>query len=199
MANRKEIEMKLYVGADASSLMAKLAELGWKQTEREDQEDIYYTSKHNDFIKTEECLRVRITPTFEQVTWKPPTSRAMRERGQYWKQEINVDITGQSDKIRLMLRQLDFVEYVAVKKHRLVFRADLDSIVALDMVEPLGWFVEIETFAYSPTDGTRKNDEIAHLLGIHECPQINIPYRDLVKAGRVYSAVGDMSTAHHAK
>jgi adenylate cyclase, class 2 len=185
---KKEIELKLYIGPELRDLPDRIAELGWQLGGHEDQEDIYYTSKYKDFIETEECLRIRNSGTAAQLTWKPPTSDGMRVRGQYWKQEIDVDITGQIENVRKMLSNLEFSEYVVVKKHRQVFRVDEDSLVALDLIDHLGWFVEIETFLDSSEVGTCRNDEIARLLGIDGERQVNVPYRDLVKAGHVYSS-----------
>jgi adenylate cyclase class IV len=109
----------------------------------------------------------------------------MRTQVQRWKQELDINITGQSQNVKRLLQQLDFIEYVTVKKHRMAFRVDESSSVALDLVEPLGWFIEIETFGEVADVGIQKNNEIARLLHIEHCQRINVPYRDIVKAGRV--------------
>src|ERR1700676_3378055 len=98
MHDKKEIELKLYV-REVDELLSRIQKLGWKQVGQEDQQDTYYTSRYKDFIKTEECLRIRSTPVEEQLTWKPPTTNGMRAQKQYWKQEVNIDITGQSDHV----------------------------------------------------------------------------------------------------
>lgn len=184
--DKNEIEVKYYLGDNVSELRHIVAQR-WQRIGVQEQSDTYYTSKYKDFIATEECLRIRCTDAYEELTWKPPSSVAMKKEGQYWKEELNVKITGQSATIRKMLEKLDFIEYVTVLKRREIFKIDSDSIVALDHIEGLGWFVEIETLFHSDRDeeGVNRNYKIAEDLGIRQCPQIDEPYRDLVKRGSV--------------
>lgn len=184
---RKEIELKVFIGPSADKVRDAASRLGWSIIETDDQSDTYYTSVHKDFIATEECLRIRTTPQQTELTWKPPTSASMRERGQYWKEEVDVTITGQEEIVRRLLDRLEFIEYVTVRKHREIYRIDPESLIALDHVEPLGWFAEIETFGEDGPAGAAKNEQIAGLLGIDPTARVNVPYRDMVKAGRVYT------------
>ncbi|MCT7992571.1 class IV adenylate cyclase [Laspinema olomoucense] len=185
MTEQKEIEVKLYLGSDNSDLLKKLTKLGSVKIAEETQEDIYYTSAHKDFIETKECLRIRSTPDFAELTWKPPSSEQMEEKRQFWKQELNIEITDKFDSLRLLLKNLDFIEYVVVKKYRQVFSVDNETTIALDFIDSLGWFLEIETFSSVPEEGVNKNNKIIACLELEALLPINTPYRDLVKAGKV--------------
>jgi adenylate cyclase class 2 len=183
----KEIELKVFVGDTVDHVRDLAREFNWSLVETTSQADTYYTSIHKDFIASEECLRIRVTPGRKELTWKPPTSATMRERGQYWKEEVDLEISNQEDVVRTLLDRLDFVEYVTVRKQREVYKIDDNSLIALDHVDSLGWFAEIETFGEDGPKGAAKNDEIASALGIDSTRRVNVPYRDMVKEGRVYS------------
>jgi adenylate cyclase class 2 len=189
---QKEIELKLRA-SNVDEILQRIDALKWRRKEEQTQKDIYYTSSVRDFITTKECLRIRTVDSTSEITWKPPTSAAMREKGQYWKQEVNLAIANQEDVARLLLECLGFIEYITVEKQRQVFEVDKDSIVALDLIKGLGWFVEIETFGEDPEQGTAKNLTIARQLGVENNEQVNTPYRDLVKSlGSILSSVPEI-------
>lgn len=180
-----EVELKFYVGSNPSTVKRQLETMGWCQYKQVQQEDIYYTSSHHDFVANEECLRIRNTPNRTELTWKPPTSKLMKEEGQYWKEELDLDLTGQADATLMLMKNLGFDVYVTVKKFRHIFQVDKDTSLFLDNIESLGWFVEIETFTDTPQIGVNQNRQIAEMLHLNDYPQITIPYRDMVKSGTV--------------
>lgn len=182
----KEIEMKIFIGKSTRKINKIIKQLRWKQIGKETEEDIYYTSKHKDFIKTEECLRIRDNGKKVELTWKPPSHGHMYHHQQFWKHEIDLQLNGQKRLMRKLLKNLDFIEYVKVKKQRIVYRVDKRSEVMIDKVEPLGYFLEIETKTRKESEGRKRNKQILKLLGFSENKIINIPYRDLVKKGRVF-------------
>lgn len=186
METIKEIEMKLFVGQSVEHIHELAKKNNWQQGAEEWQEDIYYTSAFRDFIVTEECLRIRETNNYCELTWKPPTTEKMLSERQFWKQEIDLNITSQKEIAKELLMRLDFIEYVTVKKRRLNFFIDKITNFSLDHIDTLGWFIEIETLSSDEESGVIKNAEIAALFGLDPESVINVPYRDLVKAGRVY-------------
>lgn len=187
MNSMHEVEAKYYIGNDVRALSDQIARLGWIEDKRSSQDDIYYTSRHKDLIASEECLRIRSTGSYDELTWKPPTTGAMKEEGQYWKEELNIDISDKVSAFRDLLKRLDFVEIVTVHKSRTEYRVDDTTSVALDYIDRLGWFVEIETFSDPELAATalQKNDSIAAALGLATHNKVTIPYRDLVLQGHV--------------
>jgi adenylate cyclase, class 2 len=176
-----EVELKVFCGTAINSVRATIADLGWSIAHRRQEEDIYYSSRHKDFIATEECLRIRKSEERAELTWKPPTSDQMRQSQQYWKQEVDLDVSQQVETIRQLLACLEFYEYVVVTKSRTIYRATRETIVCLDEIENLGWFVEIETKSQSASDATRANLLVLSQLGLDNAARVNVPYRDLVK------------------
>lgn len=190
MTNLKEIELKLFIGNDTDILLEKFKARGMNVIGESEQKDIYFTSLHKDFLASEECLRIRSSPSGDVVTWKPPTTDSMRTHDQFWKEELDIDITGQVEQIRRLLTVLDFKEVVTVVKHRRVFRVDAETTVSLDIIASLGGFIEIETIGSIEEAGTRKNEAILTELDLSGYPKIDVPYRDLVLEGRIYTSAG---------
>ncbi len=184
---KKEVEIKYYLGKDIKDLLWLISNFNWLQIGEEYQEDIYYTSKYKDFISSEECLRIRETKDKCELTWKPPTSLEMLEKKQVWKEEIDLDIKGQKEIIMSLLYNLDFIEYVTVKKSRIKYDIDDSTNISLDFIESLGWFLEIETITDNDLEGTEKNNNIASILKVERNMVVNVPYRDMVKIGKVYT------------
>lgn len=186
MNKLKEIELKVFIGENISSILDVIDSFNWTRNEEEYQEDIYYTSEHKDFIKTEECLRIRESKGRCELTWKPPTTGEMLEKKQFWKQEINIFFERQKEEAKGLLQNLGFIEYVTVRKKRIRYDVDDKTNVALDYISSLGWFIEIETNLEEEQEGLNINEQIANSLSINLNQRINVPYRDLVKEGKVY-------------
>jgi hypothetical protein len=92
-------------------------------------------------LRPEECLRIRLWNDRAEVTWKPPTSTAMREADQYWKEEVNW--TGAIT--RKLLARLESRSMQSLISTGETFVVDEQSIVCFDKIDGLGWFVEVET------------------------------------------------------
>lgn len=178
-----EIRYRL-LDEDRERLLLELSRLGFSPCGSTVQRDVYYTSRHKDFVETEECLRIRHVGTRATITWKPPTTAAMRRSDQFWKEEIDLRIGRQFGVARRLLCALDFVEYVTVIKERTVYRRHSSSTeVAVDCVEGLGSFVELESQSLDAISARRRNRELARCLGLDPRCLVTIPYRDLVRAG----------------
>jgi predicted adenylyl cyclase CyaB len=116
------------------------------------------------------------------LTWKPPTSDAMANEADYWKEEVDVRIDGQIDAVRRLLAALNLVEYVTVSKHRRVFSSTTHGAeVAIDTVEGVGIFVEIEIRSKDVPTARALIDRLATELELRDAMLSTKPYRDLVK------------------
>lgn len=176
-----EVEMKYFLGNNVEPIIEIINKYKWFKIDEIYQKDKYYTSKYKDFIESEECLRIRTTNSYVELTWKPPTSKEMNEKGQYWKEELDIDIKSIHEKVEKLLLVLDFIEYVEVEKRRLKFRINDFSIICLDKIEGLGWFIEIETMHDDENYALEQNETYANKLMLKTEDKVNIPYRDLVK------------------
>lgn len=175
-----EIELRYAIDKmRVGSHKAKLLESGFIQTKTLQQEDIYYTSLHKDFIETEECLRIRTVGGTSQITWKPPSSLEMKTSTGYWKREIDIEVSGQLDSTRELLKALDFVEYSVVHKRREVFVKDRFE-VAVDDVEFCGMFIELELKSEDAEEGMSLLRMLAVRLELNDERISKTPYRDLV-------------------
>ncbi|MBW7941985.1 MAG: class IV adenylate cyclase [Candidatus Kuenenia stuttgartiensis] len=188
---KKEIELRFFIGESIKTIEEKINHsLHYKFLKEVTEEDIYYTSKHKDFITSEECLRIRDVNGNCEITWKPATTDDMLFQKSFWKEEINLSIRGTQKEIaKALLQSLDFVECSIVKKKRVYYKIDRHTLLTLDYIDQLGWFVEIETISEDESISLIKNRQIAKKLQLSlECA-INIPYRDLVqdnKSKKIY-------------
>lgn len=174
-----EVEIKLSVDRHAGQTLLRrfediLSASFWEK-------DTYFTSPARDLIASEECLRVRRRDGFAEITWKPPTSPEMRSAGQYWKEEINVLVDFPGDGAIALLTALGFEEYVTVSKERRCARIDDATTLIIDVIENVGWFIEIETMSDSPEEARRKNERLIGALGLDGFSRAAKPYRDIVK------------------
>jgi adenylate cyclase class 2 len=178
-----EVEIKVAILEEkVANIKRKLKEMGFFSSKMKLEEDIYFTSNFRDFIKTRECLRVRIRENFAEMTYKGKTTEDMLNSCQFWKKEYNLTI----DK-RLVnnavdfLKALGFIEAVKVVKKRQEFKLG-SKTVAIDEVKNGGYFVEIESMALenNKDKAMADNRKIMALLGIEDCQPVDEPYRDIV-------------------
>jgi len=177
---KKEVEIKFSIGSSAQEIIKKIIANGWQSVGQINQTDTYYTSKYRDFIKPEECLRIREENNKIELTWKPPTNSLMTIEKQYWKEELNIQIFDNKTKIQRLLEVLDFIEYTIVCKERTTFKVDNETVVCVDNIKDIGYFIEIETFSDDELNSKSKNIKIAGLLDLDDSKIVNIPYRDIV-------------------
>ncbi|HET6881830.1 MAG TPA: class IV adenylate cyclase [Pirellulales bacterium] len=143
-----EVERK-YRLADASQLMERLrawgAEFGPPQT----QADTYYAHPARDFAETDEALRIRRIGDEAFVTYKGPKIDAESKTRVEIELPLSGGLQGADDHARLF-EALGFRPVATVTKRRR--KAGLswqgrEFEIALDEVESVGLFVEIETSA----------------------------------------------------
>jgi len=177
-----EVERRYIVDSRyARRLKEKLLALGFAGDREVRQVDEYYTSEHEDFIATEECLRIRREGRRATLTWKPPTSAAMQESDEFWKEEVDLDVTGQEDVVKRLLRALDFIPYVVVDKHRSILVGPKGVEIGIDRVQGLrSMFVELEVKTADVEEGLEAIEATVRQVGLTKAPINKVPYRDLV-------------------
>jgi adenylate cyclase class 2 len=133
-----EIELKVRVDSldpIRQNLNDRHAEFRGKQHEH----DIYYNAPHRDFSSTDEALRVRYTDGPALVTYK---GKKLREYGLKAREELNTAVES-GEVFEQILNRLGFTKTAEVNKWRENYRLENASF-ALDLVDGLGTFVEIE-------------------------------------------------------
>lgn len=143
-----EVERK-YLIEDERPIVQAVAGLGGSFGPPEHQADTYYAHPSRDFAKSDEALRIRRTGAKAKITYKGPKIDA----GSKTRREIEIALSGGIEGARAhaeLLEALGFRAVAEVTKHRrkatLVWQ-NLDFEIALDTVESLGRFVELEAAA----------------------------------------------------
>lgn len=152
-----EVEAKIRV-PDLEEIRARLVRIGATTPVSSDQHDVYYNHPDRDFRETDEALRLRYENERCTVTYKGPKciSKSAKAR-----EEFNVAVESGAVMEEIFVR-LGFRKSAEVRKHREEFALGTAS-VALDKVEGLGRFVEIEVMVHDLDAGAE--DEIARIKG----------------------------------
>jgi adenylate cyclase class 2 len=143
-----EVERK-YRLADGAELMDRVRVLGGSFGQPIVQADTYYAHPARDFAKTDEALRIRRVGDETFITYKGPKIDTASKTRQEIELPLSGGLQGASDHARL-LEALGFQPVAEVRKHRRKATITWDGReveVALDEVESVGIFVEIETAA----------------------------------------------------
>jgi adenylate cyclase class 2 len=184
MQNIYEVELRYKLdgeGCHAKALEETLVYLGFTHSKSIRQEDIYYSSKHKDFIESEECLRIRTVDGLSEITWKPPSCADMKVADEFWKEEVDLQIKSQHDVAKRLLTALDFFEVAIVEKQRTSYEGPNGVEVSLDLVSSVGTFVEIEVKHSDANQGKEIIRQIAVEIGVSNYEICRTPYRDLVR------------------
>jgi adenylate cyclase, class 2 len=152
-----EIEVKARCGPD---VLDTIRALGAVYLATENHHDIYFNSAHRDFRKTDEALRIRIKEGGAWLTYKGPKLDAVTKS----REEVTVKL---DDAVAMekIFASLGFVHAADVKKHRDKYALG-DVILALDEVEGLGAFLEVE--AVGNEDWETKREEVLRVVA-HLC------------------------------
>jgi adenylate cyclase, class 2 len=141
-----EVEKKFHVD-DARDIRERLRQLGFTLGEHERHEDTYFRHPCRDLKTTDEAFRLRLVNDEACLTYKGPRLKSQGEVKTRTEIELTIDSL-QVAQWRIMLEQLGFVSVPCVKKTRAIYQ-NLSVrwsavVVALDSVEELGEFAEIE-------------------------------------------------------
>ncbi|KQC03092.1 MAG: hypothetical protein APR53_06100 [Methanoculleus sp. SDB] len=174
----KEIEAKVQV-PDLAPFRNRLAAVGASFVSRETQRDVYFNASDRDFARTDEALRVRYGGPQALLTYKGP-----KEAGSGYKarKEVNVQVDPGSA-CEDLLTAVGFRPSAQVRKLREEYRLR-DVSVALDAVEELGSFVEIEVCTDEVTESAMELiSAVQKEIGLAG-PHIRESYLELLKATR---------------
>lgn len=132
----KEVEVKAGVEEDLSR---RILEIGGSFVREVFQEDLYFKHPCRDFAKRDEALRLRDEGGKYTLTFKGRRVGG----GAKTREEVEV-IVGDFEGACTLLERLGFERAFTIRKRRREFAVE-GVLVALDEVEGLGRFVEIET------------------------------------------------------
>lgn len=163
-----EVELK-YPVTDFRSLRQRLEELGAQRLPGDWETDLYYTAPDRSFVVTDEALRLRRTRDRLWLTYKGPRCDPLSKT----RSEIEVELHSPSvfDQACALLEHLGYRPIASIWKDRSCYHLDWEGYavkVALDDVQYLGRFVELETIVpHDHLEPARKAlEELAQRLGL---------------------------------
>jgi adenylate cyclase class 2 len=164
-----EVEQKFLV-ADLSALEHKLVSAGAVFADTNVQVDRYLAHPSRDFARTDEALRIRQVGDANFVTYKGPKIDATTKT----RKEIELPLHDggeEAEKWVALFAALGFVPVAEVRKQRRCGRfvwQNAEVEIALDQVDDLGEFVELELSADEASlDGAKaKIQSLADELGL---------------------------------
>lgn len=145
-----EVELKFRLaGSQAEEVLSIINELGGKRSDSIEQQDLYFAHPQRDFVQTDEALRIRACGDENCLTYKGP------KVGGPTKTRHEIETTFGSgrqtcEQLAETLEILGFRRVRTVVKQRVAFALSWDGYdytLALDTVEGLGEFIEIELLA----------------------------------------------------
>ena len=173
-----EIEVK----ARAPEGMAdRIASLGGELVAVENHLDLYFNSPLRDFRRSDEALRIRIKEEGARLTYKgPKLDSATKSRMEL---TVRIDDARQMEQI---LCHLGFALSATVRKRRSKYSYQ-GLTLALDEVEGLGSFLEVEAQAEADIDEPRRRVlKVLGELGLDE--SIRSSYLELLEEKRQLNA-----------
>jgi adenylate cyclase class 2 len=169
-----EVEVKARATGDMAE---RIAALGATILLVENHHDLYFNSPQRDFRLSDEALRIRIKEEGARLTYKGPkldqTTKSRLER------TVKIDDPKQMEQI---LSALGFVLSAEVRKKRAKYSYE-GVVLALDEVEGLGSFVEVEAEGEGDYEEQRRKVlSIMSKLGLYE--SIRSSYLELLEEKR---------------
>jgi len=166
-----EVEVKARAPEDIEK---RIAALGARLLVVENHHDLYFNSPQRDFRLSDEALRIRIKEEGARLTYKGPkldqTTKSRLEM------TVKIDDPKQMEQI---LSALGFVLSAQVRKKRVKYSYE-GVVLALDEVEGLGSFVEVEAEGEGDYEEQRRKVlSIMSKLGLHE--SIRSSYLELLE------------------
>jgi adenylate cyclase, class 2 len=166
-----EVEVKARAPEDIAE---RIAALGVTLLVVENHHDLYFNSPLHDFIVSDEALRIRIKEEGARLTYKGPKLDQTTKSRLEW--TVKIDDPQQMEQILLAL---GFVLSVHVRKRRAKYSYE-GVILALDDVEGLGSFVEVEAEGNGDYEEQKQKVlSILSRLGLHE--SIRSSYLELLE------------------
>jgi adenylate cyclase class 2 len=178
-----EAEVKLALEPDAArALEERLAALGARPLGEHVQVDTYFAHPVRDFRVTDEALRLRLDDDRLRITYKGPKLDPPRKT----REEIEFGLDTDIETASTLLTKLDFASVARVRKRRVEYElpGSRKVIVAVDDVEQLGHFCEIEVMARDVAEGRQALEESVRRLGLEHLSPIPESYLELLLARR---------------
>jgi len=142
-----EVEVKARARGDTAE---RILAMGATLVGTENHDDLYFNSPQRDFRVTDEALRIRIKEEGPRLTYKGPKLDAQTKS----RRELTVRIDDPSQMCQI-LEALGFVLSGEVKKRRTKYFWQKVTL-ALDEVEGLGCFLEIEATGGEEWEGEKE-------------------------------------------
>lgn len=152
-----EVEVKLPLALD-EDVAGALRRAGAVEGETHVEEDTYFAHPTRDFARTDEALRLRRTAGRLELTYKGP------RQGGPVKSRVEHQVVVDGDPTAL-LRGLGFTPAAGVRKTRSHWALG-DVAIAVDDVEGLGRFLEVEVVADDEVEAARRVEAALRHLGL---------------------------------
>lgn len=179
-----EFELKAKVD-DLGDVREALVAHGARRDGAREEHDVYYNHPSRDFAVTDEALRVRYAAGSAVMTYKGAKLPGTRLKA---REELNLAVED-GNVLETVLARLGFGVTAVVMKRRELWTLG-DASVALDEVESLGTFAEVEILGDAEGGETEERvHRLAHALGITG-PAITASYLELVLEARARSRAG---------
>lgn len=172
-----EVEAKLRL-RDRAGLERRLRELGAVPGAAQRQEDTFFRHPQRDFAASDEALRLRRIGARLELTYKGP------KQGGPTKARVEQTVGLASDPTPL-LASLGFMPAATLGKARVPYRLGAVE-VALDVVDGLGEFVEVEATGEDREAATRLVEDALRKLGLHAEPREQRSYLELALTGKFH-------------
>lgn len=171
-----EVEIKVRI-SDIKTIRDVIQSYGGIFSETLIEKDQYYNAPHRDFQKTDEALRIRETDNKTIVTYKGPKETI---QGSKVRSETNL-LVNSAISADTILQSLGFFRVAVVTKKREYWKCQ-DFSIALDEVEGLGSFIEIELISDTDlADVANRIDRFSKELGIFG-ERITVSYLELLSS-----------------
>lgn len=139
-----EVESK-YRSPGNDKVEKALGKLGAELVREEETEDIYFQHPGRDFGKTDEALRLRKREGASELTYKGPRMKLDHTKA---REEVTLR-TDDPLAAQRIVERLGFKEFMSIRKRRKNFKYD-KIWIAVDVVDGLGEFVELELITEEP-------------------------------------------------
>lgn len=142
--NNIEIEMKYKITKKIYDEIIEYFRNENIKAEVEKQNDIYFSPIHFPFLGGEidnECLRLRILENKNILSYKKFISPTNNEPAHCIEHELEIF---DAEKLKLILNDLRIEEEFTLKKERKIFIYKNNIEISLDIVDHLGYFIELE-------------------------------------------------------
>ena len=158
-----EVEIKLKI-RDKNRLIESLRDVGFQQGDLVLESDVYYTSRHHDFEKLDEALRIRSIQNLSTgerssvITFKG----AKTDKRSMTRKELETEV-GDPKIAREILESIGFTPVPSVEKERQHFY--MQKITAcVDRVKNLGDYLELEKMVDVEEEKTEALQELEEVL-----------------------------------